>query len=86
MTIVSETQAIKSKLEKDGLWDTYVKAKEKFISNKTLKSLDFCIWDKELRIWSFKITRKMRTKMIKRSNDKWEVFNYGDFHRRQPKK
>ena len=86
MTIVKETPSAKNKIKKIGLSDEYKEAKEKFIQDKRLKSLDFCIWDPRLRIWSFKITKKIRVKMIKRPNDEWEVFNCGDFHRRQSKK
>lgn len=86
MATVTETPRAKSKIEELGLWDKYEKAKEKFIANPGLKSLDFCIWDKVNRFWSFKITKQYRVKMIRRENDAWEVFNAGDFHRKQPKK
>src|SRR5579862_3425452 len=86
MRTVNETPRAESKIKGLGLWDEYEEAKERFITNPSSKSLDFCIWDRKLRIWSFKITSQYRVKLISRSNNSWEVFSAGDFHRKQAKR
>ncbi len=86
MPTLEATAKVEKELKAARLWSDYEIAKNKFVDNPNLKSLDFCIWDKINRHWSIKITKKIRIIMIKRQNNEYEAYTFGDFHRKQNKK
>ena len=81
MIQVNETKKVLDKAKKLGLTKRYEKQKKLFITDPSLASLDFVMWDSKTRIFSFKITNQYRIKLIKNSKDLYTIFDIDDFHR-----
>lgn len=89
MRVVNINKHAEKKINKLGLWSTYEKQRDYFISDPSHPSLDFKHIQTQtytVKYPSFKIKRGIRVLMFKHDEDNYTVFDAGEFHKKQQRR